>query len=179
MTEWISPNKQVFQQIVEASPNAMILVNPEGKIEYVNAELEKLFGYTNDELIGKDIELLVPPSLAIDYFRLTDMFLNLSQTKVFGTDRNLLGLRKDGTEFSVKINLTPLVTTGGELVLATIKDISNRKKFEQQRLLFSSIVNSSNDAILSKTLGGIITSWNRGASKIFGYNADEIIGLWL
>ena len=165
-----------FQLIVESSPSAMILVNQAGKIAYINNKTERLFGYTKNELIGKTIEVLIPPRFTESHLHLRNRFLVSPEPKVFGSERDLFGMKKDGTEFSTEISLNPLVTIDGTWVVASINDISERKRFEEERTLFASIVNSTNDSILSKNLNGFITSWNKGAEKVFGYSAAEAIG---
>jgi len=165
-----------FQLIVESAPSAMILVNNEGKIAFTNSQVEKLFGYKRNELIGQSMEILIPQRYREGHPDFRNMFFSSPQARAMGAGRELYALRKDGTEFPVEIGLNPLVTVEGTWVVAAIIDITERKKFEEQRMLFASIVNSSNDAILSKTLDGIIITWNHGAEKVFGYSSKEIIG---
>jgi PAS domain S-box-containing protein len=132
-----------FQLIVESAPNAIVLVNKEGKIAYVNNQSEILFGYPRTELIGQMVEILIPERYHGHHASFRNAFFAEPVVRGMGVGRELYALRKDGTEFPIEIGLNPLVTVDGTLVLASIIDISERKKAEERfRLVVESAPNA-------------------------------------
>ena len=121
-----------FRLVVEASPNGIVLVNERGRIVLVNAYAEKLFGYGREELIGQAIEILVPKRFHAGHARHRAQFLAAPSARQMGAGRELFGRRKDGSQFSVEIGLSPIQSQGGILVLAAIVDISARKRAEAE-----------------------------------------------
>jgi PAS domain S-box-containing protein len=124
--------EEQFRLVVEASPNAMIIVNAEGRITLVNTQAETMFGYAREELIGHPVEMLVP-----ERFRSHDVnhrhgYFGDARARSMGAGRELLGRRKDGSEVPVEIGSNPIHTSEGLLVLASIIDISERKQAELQ-----------------------------------------------
>jgi PAS domain S-box-containing protein len=162
-----------FQLIVESTPNAIVLVNKEGKIAYVNNKTELLFGYTRLELIGQLVELLIPQRFRENHPAFRGMFTESPMVRAMGAGRELFALRKDGTEFPIEIGLNPLVTVDGTLVLASIIDITERKKAEER---FRLVVESSPNAMVLINDKGIISLVNSEAERLFGYERNELIG---
>jgi PAS domain S-box-containing protein len=134
-----------FRLVVEASPSGMIMTNPDGRIVLVNAETERLFGYPREELIGKPIEMLVPPRIRSEHVRFRDAFHARPEARSMGIGRDLHIVRKDGTELPVEIGLNPIRTHEGMMVLSAIIDISERKRAIQALAKRSDELQRSND----------------------------------
>ena len=122
---------------IETALNGVIVVDGKGTIRFVNAIAEKLFGYSRSELVGRSIEVLVPDRFVKAHSALRTSYMQTSQTRAMGVGRDLYARRKDGSEFPVDIGLNPLLGERRRAILATVVDISERKKLaEQQELLF-------------------------------------------
>lgn len=121
----------LFRLVVEAAPNAMVMVDGEGSITLVNPQAEKLFGYARGELVGRKIEMLVPVQHRGKHSGLRTGYLAGPSTRAMGRARDLYGLAKSGREFPIEIGLNPLATPEGTFVLAAIIDITERKRNEQ------------------------------------------------
>jgi diguanylate cyclase (GGDEF)-like protein/PAS domain S-box-containing protein len=165
-----------YRSLLEAAPDAIVVVNPSGTIVLVNTQAERLFGYRRDELIGQPTEILVPQRFRGQHSEHHSRFLAPGLERPLLAGLELFGLHKDGSEFPVEIRLSPLDTKQGILVCSAIRDITDRRSTEEDLRRLASIVACSDDAIISKTLEGIITSWSAGAERMYGYSAKETIG---
>src|SRR5271165_2533715 len=117
-----------FRLAVDASPAAMIMIDADGAIEFANAETERMFGYRVAELIGQSIDVLVPARARMAHADLRGGFFASPSKRPMGVGRDLNGTRRDGIEFPVEIALTPINTASGLIVLATIVDITERRR---------------------------------------------------
>jgi PAS domain S-box-containing protein len=122
-----------FRLAIEAAPTGMLMMNEEGLIVLVNAQVEKLFGYPREELLGQRIEMLVPERFRARHPGFRRTFLGEPKARAMGGGRELHGLRKDGTEVPIEIGLNPLETPEGHFVLSSVVDITERKRANQER----------------------------------------------
>lgn len=118
--------------IIDAAPCGMVMVNDQGKVVLVNTQVEKLFGYSRDELLGQPIEILVPMPLRSDHPKHRSDFLANPKARAMGAGRDLYGQRKDSTAIPVEIGLSPLVMDGERYVVASVVDITQRKFAESK-----------------------------------------------
>ena len=181
--------------LLETLPDAIVAVDRGGTIVQVNSQMQELFGYTRDELIGQKVELLVPGRYRRQHHHHRQNFAETPKTRRMGADLDLYGRRRNGSEFPVEISLSPVSTEDGMFVLSAIRDISDRKRIAEElrraneelhrrtaeqlgeyRSRLALIIDSSDDAIISKDLDGTITSWNKGAERIYGYTPEEVVG---
>lgn len=162
-----------FQRLVEYSPCAIVMVNPAGQIEMVNALTERLFGYARQEILGQPVEVLLPLRLRGHHPALRHAFFVSPSPRPMGAGRDLYALRKDGTEFPVEIGLTPVETDTGTMVLSMIVDISERKRLEQR---FRQVVQEAPSAMVLIDERGRIVLFNRQAELTFGYQHAEVLG---
>ncbi len=169
-----SENLARLSAIVLSSDDAIISKDLNGTITSWNPAAENVFGFTTEEAIGKNISIIIPVELMSEEHTIISRVKMGERIDHYETVRQ----RKDGTRFLVSVTVSPIKDETGKIIGASkiARDITEQKSAEQKQAMLAAIVDSSDDAIVSKNLDGIITSWNQGAEKIFGYKPAEIIG---
>ena len=171
----------LFERLFQSSPDAIVLTDAEGQITEVNAQVERLFGYTRPELLGQAVEILIPERFRQIHTQHRANYSDQPRQRPMGSGLELYGRRKDGTEFPVDIMLSPLETAGDRSVLGVIRDVSKRRQTEdslrQSEQQFRLLVESAkNYAVSLLDLEGRILTWGPGAERMKGYKPEEIIG---
>jgi PAS domain S-box-containing protein len=155
---------------VDSAPSGLLLTDATGSIILVNREIERLFGYSREELLGQPVEMLVPERFRGKHTGFREGFIGRPQARPMGAGRDLYGLRKDGTEVPVEIGLTPVVTDEGMAVISTIVDISARKRAEaEQRRLEEALRHAQKMEAIGTLAGGIAHDFNNILGAIVGY----------
>lgn len=162
-----------FRVAVESAPNAMVIINREGRIVLANAQAERMFGYSRPDLLGRSVEILVPHRFRARHPADRETFFRNPATRSMGAGRDLYGLRRDGTEIPVEIGLNPIRTDEGDFVLAAIVDITERKRAEER---FRMAVESAPNAMVMVNAEGDIVLVNAQTEKLFGYGREELLG---
>ena len=173
-------SEQRFRLVVEAAPNAMVMIDQAGKIVMVNTQTERVFGYSRAEMVGQPVEMLVPERFRGHHPELRNTFFADPRPRPMGAGRDLYGLKKDGTEFPVEIGLNPIETDDGTMVLSAIVDITARKAAElalrESEQRFRLVVEAAPNAMVMIDRAGKIVMVNTQAERVFGYSRAELVG---
>lgn len=165
---------RVLRQIIEATPNAMVMVNELGRITLVNSQTEHQFGYSRDELLSMTVDRLIPERFRSRHKGFREGFFDHPDTRAMGAGRDLFGLHRDGREFPIEIGLNPVVIDDRPQVLASIIDITERKRSEER--LLHVVEAAPNAMIMVNSLGHIVLV-NTQTEKSFGYSRDELLNM--
>ena len=169
-----------YRGLLEAAPDAMVVVNPAGEIVLLNVQAEKQFGYQRDELIGQKVKNIIPEGFAERLIADGTRSAAEALAQQIGTGIELIARRKDKTEFPIEIMLSPLESSEGTLVTAAIRDISVRRAAEkhlgQMESRYRGLLEAAPDAMVVVDQSGAIVLLNVQAEKQFGYRRDELLG---
>ncbi len=176
----------LFVSLFEAAPDAVVCFAGDGRIALVNAQAERLFGYARDELAGHHVEMLVPDAVkaappahraryVADPAHRARHVAAPRPTSV-GAGIELVGHRRDGSTFPAEVSLSAVDSGDEILVMAVVRDETERRHAAETMARLASIIQSSHAAVISETLGRVVTIWNPGAERLYGYSSDEIIG---
>ncbi len=180
ITSLISSQKR-FELAVEASPNGMVMIDEKGKIVLLNSQTEEMFGYERDELMGETIDILLPDRFRKSHKTYRNKFSESPESRPMGRGRELFARKKDGAEFNVEIGLNPIITTEGTWVLASIVDVTEKKKYEAEikksEEKYSTLVKTMNEGVLAVNQNHEIEFTNEHMCQMLGYSADQLIGM--
>src|SRR5258706_1103380 len=170
-----------FQLLVESAPNGFLMVDRNGTIVLANSQIEKIFGYKKAELLGEPIEVLLPGRFRGPHPGHRKQFFAAPESRTMAAGGELYDWRRDGREFPVEVGLNPIESSEGTHVLACVIDISERKAAEnrqhqEEEGFRATIENVQDHAIFMLNPDGRVLTWNKGAERVCGFSADEIIG---
>jgi PAS domain S-box-containing protein len=166
--------RYLLAAIVDSSNDAIISQDMNGTITSWNEAARQLYGYTTDEIVGQPILKLIPEEMYLEEFEILEKIRAGKRIDHYETVR----VRKDGKRLQVSVSISPVKDDTGRVIGATkiVRDVSDRKRSDASHFRLAAIVDSADDAIISKDLNGIVETWNQGARRMFGYTSEEMTG---
>lgn len=162
-----------FGELLESTPDAIVMVNVMGRIVLANSHAEKVFGYDPGELLGKPVESLLPDRFRAGHLSHRDRYFGAPRPRSMGAGLELYGRRRNGVEFPVEISLSPLATDSGTMVMSAVRDITDRRKAEKK---FRDLLESAPDAMVLVGRDGRMALVNSQTERLFGYPREQLLG---
>lgn len=170
----------LFSALIATAVDGIVVIDADGIVQIFSPACERLFGYSPDEVIGNNVKMLMPQPFRHEHDQYLANYRGTGERRIIGVGREVTGQRKDGTTFPMYLSVGEGWIGRQQIFVGIIHDLSALHAAEQKQEAsdrhLANIVESSDDVILSKTLDGIVTSWNAAAERIFGYTAEEMIG---
>ncbi len=166
-----------FYTLMEAAPDAMLMIDEEGAIEFVNRQVENIFGYKREEIIGRQVEMLVPQGVRNMHPGHRRNYIQDASVRCMAcNDDTLQAVRSSGEHFPVEVSLSPIKTEDGIFVVASVRDITERRTAEEELRKLSAAVQQSSSIVIITDTTGVIEYVNQKFEQVSGYRSDEVIG---
>jgi PAS domain S-box-containing protein len=163
--------------VLESALDAVLMIDRDGRIIEFNPAAVSIFGYVREDVLGRELaELLIPPRLRELHREGLARYLKSGESRILGRRLELTALRADGSEFPVELAITRVPGAGDPIFTGFVRDITERKAAEEGLQRLAAIVETSDDAIVTRALDGTVLTWNPGAERLLGYAAEEIVG---
>jgi len=170
----------LYRAVVGTAVDAIVVIDPHGTVRSVNQATERIFGYAASELLGRNVKMLMPEPYAGEHDGYLGNYLRTGTKKIIGIGREVFGKRKDGSVFSMELSVGEARVRDERFFVGIIRDISERKAAEialrESELRWRSIVDTVPDAIIVIDAAGTVESFSPAAERLFGYNAEEVVG---
>ena len=180
LTEKLSQSEQRLTTTLETAVDGFITIDQQGVIQSVNRAGERTFGYEQGELIGNNIACLMPAPYQKEHDGYLKNYLSTGDAKVMGIGREVVGLRKDGSEFPIDLSVSKMRIGDDIMFVGLVRDISERKRMEQQvhrnEAVNNAIVKASLDSLITIDRDGLIVEFSPVAERTFGYTRQEVLG---
>ncbi len=166
-----------YRAIIDTAVDAIVLINAEGIVQSFNPAAERIFGYAAGEVTGQNVAMLMTGRDRDAHNGYIDAYRRTGQAKIIGHGREVIGRRKDGSEFPLDLSIAEWQAEGKIFFTGIMRDVSLRKQAEEANARLAAIVSSSGEAIVSSSVDdGHVLTWNRGAERLFGYTEAEAVG---
>ncbi len=175
-TAALDDSAERLRAILETAVEGIVTIDDRGTIESFNPAAETMFQYDANEVIGKNVKVLMPEPYRHEHDGYLSNYHRTGHAKIIGIGREVVGRRKDGSVFPMELSVSEMRLASRKMFAGFVRDITERKASEKALGHYAALVESSDDAIIGKSLDGQITSWNRGAEQVFGYTREEMIG---
>ena len=165
----------IYRAVSQAASDAIIVIDEQSTILFANRSIETILGYPAEELVGQPLTVLMPDPLHRVRRQAMPEPLETGEKQI-SRQQVVPALHKSGQAVALEVSFGEFVASGKRLFTGICRDVTERKRIEDERFQLAAIVESSEDAVIGKNLDGIITTWNTGARRIYGYRAEEILG---